>query len=285
MCSSKMRYSVVIPTYDNHEGCSKLIRSIEDAFSGSVLKCKELEIIIVDDYPDDPFSVTSSLQLRILRNSKNMGGGYTRNKGAKEASGDYIIFLDDDTTVMKDFFMRVDRFIRRNDPDIFSGMIIPEVHDVPSIFFTIMQNLARKANYLCTTNLIVKKEFSVLFPVEKEYGMVADYMYFHRLSRGLKIFYVKEFFITHRRLGVFQGFKKLYLTSLMARDIQKRHGFRLRDLDHHIEEKGRYSLKDHYSSLSYLKKAVLGLYGLTYLFIYSILNKDYRWITILQRVR
>ena len=271
-----MRYSVVIPTYNNHEGCSKLIRSIEAAFSGSVLKRKEIEIIVVDDYPDEPFSVDSSLRLRILRNRKNMGGGYTRNKGAKEASGEYIIFLDDDTTVMKDFFTKVEKFIQRNDPDIFSGMIIPEVHDIPSIFFTILQNLARKANFLCTTNLILKKEIVMRhkFSSNKKYGIVVDYLYFQMLRSGLSIYYLKEILITHRKLHLIQVLYKLYITSKIASVINTDLSYSWRELKHEIKEIGHGSLKNYYSYLSIYERLYLYIIGYFYLIIFWLLNPD-----------
>ncbi|HEC65030.1 MAG TPA: glycosyltransferase family 2 protein, partial [bacterium] len=39
---------------------------------------------------------TKNVPIKTIRNKKNMGVGYTRQKGVEEASGDYICFLSSD---------------------------------------------------------------------------------------------------------------------------------------------------------------------------------------------
>ena len=56
------------------------------------------EIIIVDDGSDKPIidDFTSSTDIKIIRNEKNMGIGFSRQRGVDEATGDFITFLSSD---------------------------------------------------------------------------------------------------------------------------------------------------------------------------------------------
>jgi glycosyltransferase involved in cell wall biosynthesis len=86
--------SVVIPTYNRPEYLKKAIETV------LAQTYKNIEIVIVDDtsYVDNRKIVDSFNDDRILyfKNKKNMGAPFSRNKGIKEAKGEYVAFLDDD---------------------------------------------------------------------------------------------------------------------------------------------------------------------------------------------
>ena len=93
----KIKVSIIIPVYNN----SKYLRDCLN----SVLKqtLDNIEIIAIDDYStDDSFDMLQEYQnkypekLRIIRNNKNMGVGYTRNLGISMSTGKYIGFVDGD---------------------------------------------------------------------------------------------------------------------------------------------------------------------------------------------
>ena len=62
------------------------------------------EVIIIDDHSDmqidenclDPNS-------RVIRNSRNMGRGYSRNLGIKESKGEFVVFCDSSNSLCEDF--------------------------------------------------------------------------------------------------------------------------------------------------------------------------------------
>ena len=54
-------------------------------------------------FPPRPLSVS----IRIIRNSKNMGAGASRNAGIEAAKGEYISFVDPDDHVAPDYFARL----------------------------------------------------------------------------------------------------------------------------------------------------------------------------------
>ena len=88
--------SVIIPT---HNRSARLVKAIASVRSQVDVK---LEIIVVDDASSDDTSQIIRLlcqeepRLRYICNEQSLGGGYSRNVGARLARGEFIAFLDDD---------------------------------------------------------------------------------------------------------------------------------------------------------------------------------------------
>jgi len=100
----KPRYSIVIPTYNRPE-------SLRSCLSGIVaMACdrSNYEVIVVDDASDHDTAVVvdefrGDLNLRVLHQEENQGPASARNRGAREACGDYLFFLDDDCIPCRDW--------------------------------------------------------------------------------------------------------------------------------------------------------------------------------------
>ena len=90
--------SIVIPTYNRKESLQETLLSL----SHQSWPADHFEVIIVDDGSTDGTEeiVKESLPftLRYIRQS-NQGSAVARNTGAQQASGDVLIFLDDDVLV------------------------------------------------------------------------------------------------------------------------------------------------------------------------------------------
>ncbi|MDD7556868.1 glycosyltransferase family 2 protein [Ruminococcus sp.] len=89
--------SVVIPCYNASEYLGKCLESL------SHQSFKNFEIIIVDDCSiDNSISLAEKLvkeyriEVRIIKNEKNMGPSYSRKNGIAIAAGEYIAFCDSD---------------------------------------------------------------------------------------------------------------------------------------------------------------------------------------------
>ena len=90
--------SIIIPVYNNIELTRRCIHSIYKIKSRS-----PFEIIVVDDCsPSDDYKTLLSdfPEVRLIRNEKNSGFLLTVNRGAKEAKGEYILILNNDTEVV-----------------------------------------------------------------------------------------------------------------------------------------------------------------------------------------
>lgn len=94
--SDSKKVSVIIPFYSTETGF--LLRSVQSVLEQTY---KNIEILIVDDC--SPITAISELQailphqnIKIIRNSTNRHGAYSRNRGIGEAVGEYIALLDAD---------------------------------------------------------------------------------------------------------------------------------------------------------------------------------------------
>jgi GT2 family glycosyltransferase len=98
--------SVIIPVYNGEKTIGVLLDSL--AANG----CTERETIIVDDGSiDRTREAASKHPVRFLSTGGRRGPAAARNRGAKEAKGDVLLFLDADTVVRPDLLDHVaDRF-------------------------------------------------------------------------------------------------------------------------------------------------------------------------------
>lgn len=88
--------SVIMTVYNSKDFINNSLHSIKNQ------TLKNIEIILIDDCSTDGTSamILSIIQgdhrIKYIRNEKNCGAASSRNIGLKKATGEYIIFLDDD---------------------------------------------------------------------------------------------------------------------------------------------------------------------------------------------
>ncbi len=106
-----MQFSVIIPTYNR----GWLIKESVDSVLNQ--EFKDFELIVVDDgSTDNTLEVLRSYGSRIkLLTQKNSGGPTARNLGAQNASGKYLLFLDDDDLFFPYTLKVYNQVIMRND--------------------------------------------------------------------------------------------------------------------------------------------------------------------------
>ncbi len=98
------KVSVIVPVYNKQ---SYLGESLNSLLSDS---SENIEFLLIDDCSTDhSFSILEEVanndsRVRLLRNSLNSGVSYTRNRGIKEAEGEYIGFFDADDMVGPGFY-------------------------------------------------------------------------------------------------------------------------------------------------------------------------------------
>lgn len=92
-----MQISVVIPAFNEDKAIVATVRELRDFLEK---KFSSFEIIIIDDgSTDSTLKIIKSLpNVKVLRNLKNHGKGYTVAKGVREAKGDWILFMDADNS-------------------------------------------------------------------------------------------------------------------------------------------------------------------------------------------
>ena len=93
--------SVIIPIFNAERHIRKCIESV------LAQTYENFEIICIDDCSSDKTKdIVSSLRLtdkriKLISNRTNLGASASRNRGIKEASGDYITFVDADDHISK----------------------------------------------------------------------------------------------------------------------------------------------------------------------------------------
>ena len=110
--------SVVVPMYN----AEKFIRSCVDSALNQTMK--NVEVIIVDDCsPDNSLNLCREIygsndRVKIIQQPKNTGVGAARNRGIKEASGEYIAFLDSDDEIMPEHLQKMFTAAKEHDADV-----------------------------------------------------------------------------------------------------------------------------------------------------------------------
>lgn len=115
----KNKFSVIVPIYKTHHFLKRLLASIPNK------EC--VEIIFIDDSPEVDLNFISKVvnesnrvnAVKILKNNKNMGVTFSRNKGYHNMSGEYAIFLDSDDYFSENALDIIEECVDRNNSDIY----------------------------------------------------------------------------------------------------------------------------------------------------------------------
>jgi len=93
-----MKVSIVIPTYNEEKDIEECIKSIKGQ------SYKNFEIIVVDDgSKDKTLDVVKKFRDVKIIMGEHKGPGFSRNLGARKATGEILIFIDADMTFDKDY--------------------------------------------------------------------------------------------------------------------------------------------------------------------------------------
>lgn len=97
--------SIIIPTYNRPER----LKSCLEAISELDYPAEKFEVIVVDDGSQTPVDkIVAPFQNVKLFVHSNAGPAKTRNRGAREASGDYLAFTDDDCRPAPDWLKQLE---------------------------------------------------------------------------------------------------------------------------------------------------------------------------------
>lgn len=122
MCLSDL-ISVIIPVYNVEKFLMRCYKSIADQ------TYSKLEIILIDDGSVDNSGkicdeiAENDLRVKVIH-KKNEGLGLARNTGLDMASGDYVVFVDSDDFVKKNYIEIMYKAIKENNADVSSCGII-----------------------------------------------------------------------------------------------------------------------------------------------------------------
>ncbi len=125
-----MRYSLIIPHYDDPERLERLLRSVP-------VDRPDLEVLLVDDCSPDQ-SALDSLKarwsmIRWLSTTRNSGAAAARNVGLACAQGERLVFADSDDEFLFGAFDLFDQYVGDDDELVyFLAEAVQEVDGSPS---------------------------------------------------------------------------------------------------------------------------------------------------------
>lgn len=124
-----MRFSIIIPVYNVEKYIRKCMESVMNQ------TFRDFEVIVVDDEsPDNSMQIVAEFAetypgMITMIHQKNTRLGGARNRGVREARGEYLLFIDSDDYVSTDMLERVDAQLKAHDCDILVfkyRMVTPE---------------------------------------------------------------------------------------------------------------------------------------------------------------
>lgn len=213
--------SVIIPAYNCERTISYTLNSVLNQ------TYPYLEVIVVDDCSDDKTAeiintyAKADSRVKYLRNSKNSGVAQTRNNGIKNASGDYIAFIDSDDIWNSD---KLEKQLLYHDGACkftFTGYdLINENGEKLGVEFkvpkTVNEKELLKKNIIALSSVIIDKSIVTEDLMKKEYSH-EDYAAWLELLKTNKCAYGVNETLMHYRMtpntrsfNRFDGAKKVY---------------------------------------------------------------------------
>jgi glycosyltransferase involved in cell wall biosynthesis len=116
-----LRVSVVVPTRNN----SSLLASCLSSLNNQDYPRSAFELIVVDGHSSDTtIEVAKAYGAKVLSEEYGTRGGAC-NIGAFAASGELIVFTDDDASVPEDWLTRIVQTIEKEEVDVLGGSDLP----------------------------------------------------------------------------------------------------------------------------------------------------------------
>lgn len=108
-----VKFSIVVPVFNASRTIERCIKSILNQTYASY------EVILIDDGSTDDSGEVIDRLIKGKKgfkciHKKNEGVSEARNRGIKEAKGDYIIFIDDDDTINSELLEEINKEIEKN---------------------------------------------------------------------------------------------------------------------------------------------------------------------------
>ena len=107
--------TVIIPSYNSNDKLTKLLYSL------SAQSTDDFKVIIVDDCSAVPVKEVAdkftNLDIKLIRNEKNIGVGMSRQVGIDNLDTDYFIFSDSDDVLLPFAIEAVEEIIKKTNPE------------------------------------------------------------------------------------------------------------------------------------------------------------------------
>ncbi|MBS4981627.1 MAG: glycosyltransferase family 2 protein [Lachnospiraceae bacterium] len=179
-------FSIVMPVYNVEKYIEKAIESVQSQ------TFTEWELIVVNDCTKDDSAVKAQRlaetdeRIRLIHHQKNQGLSAARNTGEREASGQYIWFMDPDDYVEEDLLQKVYESLKKNKAKLVVFGLVEEYFDENGQFSYSHEIVPKECLYDTKSELrreIIHLEQATL------YGYAWNKIYQLDYLRGLSLHY------------------------------------------------------------------------------------------------
>ncbi|PLX21773.1 hypothetical protein C0584_01570 [Candidatus Parcubacteria bacterium] len=146
---------------------------------------------------------------------EKIGLSFARNRGVKEASGEYVLFTDDDAFLSEGFIDELFKTLKSNKHDIVGGPIKPFFltgkakwfkEDYETLYFGEQGRNLKENEFLYGPNIIIKKEIiNHIGGFDPSFGLRGEKIYLgeeidiqiRARKKGYKVFYNPDLLVKH----------------------------------------------------------------------------------------
>jgi len=226
-----MDLSIIILNYNTKDLTTDCLNSIIDQYKQE-LDNGTFEVILVDNASTDgsakKFTDLKSKipNLSIVESKENLGFSKGCNMGAENAKGDYLLFLNSDTVIKDQGFIKMVEYLKRNDDaGVLGGALKNEngtnqssagkFYDLWNLFLMMLgferlgflrssPKVIKKADWVSGASLMIKRKvFKIIGGFEKELFMYGEDMEicFRAKKNGFSTYFYPEIMLFHKERG------------------------------------------------------------------------------------
>ncbi|PSF37810.1 glycosyl transferase [Aphanothece hegewaldii CCALA 016] len=199
-------FSIIIATYNRPIQLTSCLEALTQ------IDYREFEVIVVDDGSSEslqpiilPFQ--SRLKLTLIE-QKNQGPAAARNAGAKIATGDYIVFTDDDCIPQSTWLTALAKSLQVNPNNLVGGKILNALPDNPyastsqgiiDVVYDYYHTVSKPLRFFASNNFALSREaFNDLGGFNETFWASEDREFCDRwLQAGYSLTYIPEAIIFH----------------------------------------------------------------------------------------
>ena len=187
-----MKLSIIIPYYNTEHYTDELLRCLVPQTDDNT------EIILVDDGSHRPFVFEESWEKVIYIRKENGGVSSARNRGLKEAKGEYIAFIDSDDLVSEDYIEKIYQAIKTKPDTVYLswksmsglwGKTLLDDNDEFGVYNRCVWNRVFKKTYIkglyFNEDMMVAEDDDFLnrLPAAKSKKCITKTVYYYRQNR------------------------------------------------------------------------------------------------------
>lgn len=152
-------FSIVIPAYNAEATLSLCLKSIMNS------RFRDFEVIVVDDSSqDETAAVAGKFAVTLIKLEQHQGPSWARNAGAREARGQYLLFLDADCLLDRDLLEKTYHRVHPSRLPLLGGTYAPQsvdggfVSEFQALFVHYFETKLREADHLSGHLMIIRKD-------------------------------------------------------------------------------------------------------------------------------